>query len=129
MNLTVQFFAVYLLLFVVQRAKMFAPEKFTPMLTSVEDLLQSMAITCEFCPMLAILFVGVRMRALELTDQKGAPPGWVQDAMFGATFAVLAQLLLCLLQKVPVKAISGLSGILGTAALLSLHTCIIAVVT
>ena len=37
-----------------------------------------------FCPMLAILFVGTRMRALMLTDWKGAPQGWCQDGMYTA---------------------------------------------
>merc|ERR1719359_1769503 len=121
MNLTCQFFAVYLLLFVVQRALMFAPPASTPTLKMAEDLLISMQGTCEFCPMLAIMFVGVRMRALELTNQRGAPPGFVQDGMYVATAAVL-------FQKVPIKAIAGLGGMLGTFALLTLHTSIIVII-
>ena len=33
------------------------------------------------------------MRALQMTQNKGAPQGWVQDGMFLASTAVLAQLL------------------------------------
>merc|ERR1719359_336612 len=53
--------------------------------------------TIMFCPMLAILFVGTRMRALQLTSNKGAPQGWVQDGMYMATWAVLIQFLMVLL--------------------------------
>merc|ERR1719473_1292983 len=52
--------------------------------------------TIAFCPMLAILFVGTRMRALMITNNKGAPQGWVQDGMYMATWAVLIQFLMVL---------------------------------
>merc|ERR1719171_932147 len=52
--------------------------------------------TIMFCPMLAILFVGTRMRALMITNNKGAPQGWVQDGMYMATWAVLIQFLMVL---------------------------------
>merc|ERR1719272_756588 len=63
--------------------------------------------TVAFCPMLAILFVGTRMRALLITNNKGAPQGWVQDGMYMATWAVLIQFLfglivpLCTGQETP----------------------------
>merc|ERR1719353_2573597 len=50
-----------------------------------------------FCPMLAILFVGTRMRALQLTERRGAPQGWCQDGMYMATWAILIQFLMVLL--------------------------------
>merc|ERR1719375_2426571 len=53
--------------------------------------------TVAYCPMLAILFVGARMRALRITDNKGAPQGWVQDGMYMATWALLVQFLFGLL--------------------------------
>merc|ERR1719198_1212849 len=53
--------------------------------------------TIQFCPMLAILFVGTRMRALLITNNRGAPQGWVQDGMYMATWAVLIQFLTVLL--------------------------------
>merc|ERR1719271_262397 len=53
--------------------------------------------TIAFCPMLAILFVGCRMRALLITDNKGAPQGWAQDGMYMATWAVLIQFLMTLI--------------------------------
>merc|ERR1719311_186287 len=50
-----------------------------------------------FCPMLAILFVGTRMRALMLTDWKGAPQGWCQDGMYMATWSLLIQFVMVLI--------------------------------
>merc|ERR1719235_2726645 len=47
--------------------------------------------------MLAILFVGTRMRALQITNQKGAPQGWAQDGMYMATWSILLQFMMVLL--------------------------------
>merc|ERR1719191_2734356 len=47
--------------------------------------------TVAFCPMLAILFVGTRMRALQMTNNKGAPQGWAQDGMYLATWSIFVQ--------------------------------------
>jgi len=64
----------------------------------VEKLQRVLAIckmaenTVKFGPMLAVLFVGARMRALQMTNQKGSPQCWAQDAMYMATWAVLLQL-------------------------------------
>merc|ERR1719456_2067095 len=53
-------------------------------------------LTVQFFTVLAILFVGTRMRALLITNNKGAPQGWVQDGMYMATWAVLVQFLMVL---------------------------------
>jgi len=89
-NLTVQFFTVYLLLWIAQTAKDFLKWE----LPKVTQLMENAKATIMFCPMLAILFVGTRMRALMITNNKGAPQGWVQDGMYMATWAVLIQFLM-----------------------------------
>merc|ERR1719450_518256 len=91
-NLTVQFFTVYLLLWIAQTAKDFLGWE----LRRVSELMENAKGTIQFCPMLAILFVGTRMRALMITNNKGAPQGWVQDGMYMATWAVLIQFLMVL---------------------------------
>jgi len=91
-NLTVQFFTVYLGLWIAQTCKDFLGMQ----LPLVTQLMQNCQATISFCPMLAILFVGTRMRALMITNNKGAPQGWVQDGMYMATWAVLIQFLMCL---------------------------------
>merc|ERR1719218_302991 len=91
-NLTVQFFTVYLGLWIAQTAKDFL-QMDLPKLTM---LMQNCQATIAFCPMLAILFVGTRMRALLITNNRGAPQGWAQDGMYMATWAVLIQFLMVL---------------------------------
>merc|ERR1719265_1846821 len=63
----------------------------------VSELMENAKGTIQFCPMLAILFVGTRMRALMLTDNKGAPQGWVQDGMYMATWSIMIQFIMCLI--------------------------------
>merc|ERR1719217_348481 len=83
-NLTVQFFTVYLGLWIGQTAKDFLKWE----LPKLTQLMENAKLTIGFCPMLAILFVGTRMRALMITNNRGAPQGWVQDGMYMATWAV-----------------------------------------
>merc|ERR1719152_1118192 len=91
-NLTVQYFTVYLLLWIGQTAKDFLGWE----LRRVSELMENAKATIAFCPMLAILFVGTRMRALLITNNRGAPQGWVQDGMYMASWAVLVQFLMVL---------------------------------
>jgi len=88
-NLTFQFFFIYLMIWICITIKEFTGQEW-PLLTNTMENLRA---TVAFCPMLAILFVGTRMRALFLTDQKGAPQGYAQDGMYMATWAVLIQFL------------------------------------
>jgi len=94
MNLTVQFFFVYLTLFVFVTAKQFmgSNDFFDIAIPTVD----SARATVQFCPMLSILFLGLRMRALQITSNKGAPQGWAQQGMFLATYSLMVQVLLVL---------------------------------
>jgi len=95
MNLTIQFFFIYLVLWVLITVKQFAGD--SPMMTTAINTFDSARATVMFCPMLSILFVGVRMRALQITDQKGAPQGWAQQGMFLCTYSLMAQVLMVLI--------------------------------
>merc|ERR1719473_2058626 len=48
----------------------------------------------NFAPMLAVLFIGARMRALQMDPVNGNPQKWAQNCFFMCTYAVLAQTLL-----------------------------------
>jgi len=91
-NLTFQFFFVYTWIWAAITIKEFTGMEWTLMTQTMEN--------CKgvvmFCPMLAILFVGTRMRALLLTDNRGAPQGWCQDGMYMATWALLIQFIMVL---------------------------------
>merc|ERR1740121_1058001 len=60
-------------------------------------VLHAASATVRFCPMLAILFLSLRLRAQQITHHTGNPQGWAQDAMYICTGTVLLQLLGCLL--------------------------------
>merc|ERR1719399_2632998 len=88
-NLTFQFFFIYLVIWVCTSIKEFTNNSFPLISNTMENLKGTVA----YCPMLSILFVATRMRALRITDNKGAPQGWAQDGMYMATWAVLVQFL------------------------------------
>merc|ERR1719443_2177378 len=92
-NLTVQYFFVYLLIWICVTINEITGWDWH----LVSNAMESAKGTVAFCPMLAILFVGTRMRALRITGNKGAPQGWVQDGMYMATWALLIQFLFGLL--------------------------------
>jgi len=69
-------------------------------INSIVETLHSASATVHFCPMLAILFVALRLRAQQITRNTGSPQGWAQDAMYFCTGALFVQLLACLLTGV-----------------------------
>merc|ERR1719181_1689669 len=63
----------------------------------MESSLLAARTSVQFCPILAVLFVSTRMRALQITQQKGDPQGWAQDAMDIILAATLIQIICCLM--------------------------------
>jgi hypothetical protein len=92
-NLTFQFFFIYLMIWICTSIDEFTGHKFDLLTNTMQNALGTVA----YCPMLAILFVACRMRALRITNQKGAPPGYAQDGMYMATWALLIQFLMVLI--------------------------------
>merc|ERR1719482_645399 len=88
MNLTIQFFVVYLLIEIMRTYREFVTygEK-----TNAEVALDASISTLAFVPMLCILFVGARMRALETDPVNGAPQKWAQKCMVVCAWGVLVQ--------------------------------------
>lgn len=128
-TLTVQYFLVYIVLFALITAKSFVSargsahdeedqhvhlvgqeprepregpgQKAMSKAIAIFDAARS---TVMFAPMLSILFIGARMRALQLTKAKNGtiptdagPQKWVQDGMFLATWSVFVQLIMTML--------------------------------
>lgn len=89
-SLTVQYFAMLLALQIVMTYNEFVKEEER---TLLEEIFKNASRTTDFCPMLAILFIGVRMRAKEL-NPAGAPPAWAQMWMYICTYSILTQTLL-----------------------------------
>merc|ERR1719171_3244324 len=102
-NLTVQFFICYILIWVAVTVKELTGWEWHFITNTMENAKGTIA----FCPMLAILFVGTRMRALQITNNRGAPQGWAQDGMYMATWAILLQFLMVLLIPVCTLVMEG----------------------
>merc|ERR1719262_513104 len=56
----------------------------------IQRILVTATLTVNYAPMMAVLFLGFRMRVLQLTKGKGNPPEWCQLCMYFCTYAVLA---------------------------------------
>jgi hypothetical protein len=99
LNLVFQYFIIYLLLWIYYTIEDFVGLDMS-ILAAAKDAIESAKATVQFAPMLSVLFVATRMRALQMTQNKGAPQGWVQDGMYLASWAVLIQFMMCLLMPV-----------------------------
>merc|ERR1719321_1639761 len=92
-NLSFQYFFIYIVLWVLITVEDLTSWKFE----GIRDAVESAKSTVQFAPMLCVLFIATRMRALQISDNKGAPQGWAQDGMYMASWALLVQFLMCLL--------------------------------
>merc|ERR1719152_484089 len=92
-NLTFQFFFVYIWIWAAITIKEFTGYEWA-LLTQTMENCKGVVM---FCPMLSILFVGTRMYALQITDSKGSPQGWCQDGMYMATWSLLIQFVMVLI--------------------------------
>merc|ERR1719454_1449263 len=86
-SLTLQYMIVYTALAICRTAADVFNIKYDTL--PIQDILKTATYTVSFAPMLAILFLGCRMRVTWLTQGKGNPPEYVQAAMYCATYAVL----------------------------------------
>jgi hypothetical protein len=50
----------------------------------------------SMCPLVSVLFICCRMRALQITNYLGAPQHWAQNCMYMCTFAIFMQSLCCI---------------------------------
>merc|ERR1719263_1078754 len=92
-NLTFQFFFVYIWIWAAITIKEFTGHEWALMTQTMENAKG----VVMFCPMLSILFVGTRLYALQITDWKGSPQGWCQDGMYMATWSLLIQFVMVLI--------------------------------
>merc|ERR1719201_2328872 len=100
LNLSFQYFFIYALLWIFYTIEDFVPNLMGDMMFSVRDAIESAKSTVQFAPMLCILFIATRMRALQITQNRGAPQGWVQDGMYLASWSVMIQFVMCLVMPV-----------------------------
>merc|ERR1740130_2169736 len=61
-----------------------------------EESMLNAANAMNFAPMLSVLFIGARMRALQMDPVNGAPQKWAQNCFFMCTYALALQTCLCI---------------------------------
>merc|ERR1719482_2381204 len=86
-SLTIQYLLVYTALAIVRTAADSFNVKYDNL--PIQKILVTATLTVNYAPMLAVLFLGFRMRVLQLTKGKGNPPEWIQLCMYFCTYAVL----------------------------------------
>merc|ERR1719155_86839 len=113
-NLSWQYFTIYILVWAFITYEHFMPPSLSfGWMTTLKDAVNSAKTTVEYAPMLCVLFIATRMRALQITDNRGAPQGYVQDGMYLASWAVLIQFMMCLVmpfctgEKFEVRSLAG----------------------
>jgi len=93
MILAVFFFAIQLVIAICRSYAEFTGTEFP----KTVGVMNAAATTVEFAPMLSILFLSARMRALQ---HDGQPQKWAQDCMFAATYAMCTTTALSILVPV-----------------------------
>merc|ERR1719326_1866142 len=96
-SLSIQYFCIYTALAILRTMNEFTSGGFF----GVQKICEVACSTVTYAPMLCVLFIGTRMRAIQLsqgeTEKYKLPQPWVQGAMYWATYAVLAQVILVLI--------------------------------
>jgi len=99
-SLSIQYFVIYTLLAIIRTTNQFTGHRFL----GAQKIMETGATTVTYAPMLSVLFLGVRMRAIQLsqgqTEKYQLPQPWVQQAMYICTYAVLAQVILVLMMPI-----------------------------
>jgi hypothetical protein len=108
-NLTVQFFVIYLLQAVVRTAIGF--KGFSQNLVKLDGSLQLAGFTVNMAPMLCILFIGARMRALQIDPENGNPPEYAQNCFYLCAYSVLVQALLVIFLPYLVPGVTCRNGL------------------
>merc|ERR1719174_2046950 len=94
-NLTIQFFCVYIGVAVIKTTEELGGS--SPFTRKLSGLLTLARYTVNFAPMLCILFIGARMRALQMDPKHGNPQKWAQNCFYLCTYSVMVQTLLVLI--------------------------------
>jgi len=93
MILCVLFFGTYLFLSIANLVSDLTMKDDARSPSVVVLMLESARGAVNLCPMLCVLFLGIRVRAMQITNNQGCPQGWAQDCMYACVFATFAQLL------------------------------------
>lgn len=91
-TLTIQYFATYLAVYISGMYDLFQNSGYPSI---VSRILEDTKETVKFCPMLSVLFIGARLRAMQLQTE---PQDWAKTCFFFATYSILGQTIVSLMQ-------------------------------
>merc|ERR1719359_348144 len=94
LSLTLQYFLIYTALGICRTVLDFQGVDHQE--SSLQKALAHAADTMFYAPMVCMMFVGFRMRVLQLTKGQGAPQEWVRMSMQAIAYSILANTLLVL---------------------------------
>jgi len=103
------YFAIYLGVIVVKSVKLHYPAA-TERLQKLEDCLEMSKVTVSMAPMLCILFIGARMRALQIDPLHGNPQQWAQMCFYACTISLTIQTLLVLVVPMVINNCKTIKG-------------------
>jgi len=63
---------------------------------TMQNTILAAAVSVGYCPMLCILFLACRMRALQITEQQGTPQWWEHDCLHLCVMSTIVQVFCCL---------------------------------
>merc|ERR1719201_293679 len=89
MILSVTFFFIYFLVAVSRSYSQFSGGNLTT--SKFEEVMLRAADTLAMAPMLCVLFLGARMRALQMDPIGGNPQKWAQNCFYCCTYALVTQ--------------------------------------
>merc|ERR1719515_134589 len=97
-SVTILYFVVYTSLFVVGCAQNFTGQNY-----ALHKILEGAGDTVAYAPMISVLFIGTRMRAIAVTKRDpqyyGLPHRWWKDAMAVSACAVFALAICSIMEK------------------------------
>merc|ERR1719272_2839477 len=91
MILTWIFFAVYLTYSICSMIPRLCGSNTPAIVQKLEFLFGTARLSVNFAPMLSVLFVAARMRALRIDPENGSPQHWAQMFFYACAMAVLVQ--------------------------------------
>mmetsp|Transcript_132690 Transcript_132690/g.296803 ORF Transcript_132690/g.296803 Transcript_132690/m.296803 type:complete len:952 (+) Transcript_132690:123-2978(+) len=96
MRAVLQLAGIFFLVHGLHACVIFYQDLFQGSLPKCQTTLVGASVSVTICPLLAVLFLACRMRALQITNQQGNPQSWAQNCMGMCVFATAAQAICCL---------------------------------
>lgn len=107
--LSTLYFAVYLGVMLVKSAIVHYPRS-VERLSKLRDSFDLAKFTVNMAPMLCILFIGARVRALQIDPKHGNPQKWAQMCFYACTASLAVQTLLVLVMPFLMKDCETIQG-------------------